>query len=52
MRPTDIGELVDLHYNQVGSGESATRSSDWPASMTKSAPGGPVVYDHDDVLFW
>ena len=46
----DIGELVDLHYNQVGHLAKALRRVRPGRARRRGAPGPPVVYDHDDVL--
>jgi transposase len=45
-----IGELVDLHYNQVGMWRSRYEELGLPGLEDEERPGRPVVYDHDDVL--
>ena len=46
----DIGELVDLHYNQVGIWRKRYDEFGLAGLEDEERPGRPVVYDHDDVL--
>jgi transposase len=45
-----IGELVDLHYNQVGIWRKRYEEFGLAGLEDEERPGRPVVYDHDDVL--
>ena len=45
-----IGELVDLHYNQVGIWRKRYEEFGLVGLEDEDRPGRPVVYDHDDVL--
>ena len=45
-----IGELVDLHYNQVGIWRKRYEEFGLAGLEDEDRPGRPVVYDHDDVL--
>ena len=45
-----IGELVDLHYNQVGIWRRRYEEFGLAGLEDEERPGRPVVYDHDDVL--
>jgi len=45
-----IGQLVDLHYNQVGTWRSRYEQFGLPGLEDEERPGRPAVYDHDDVL--
>jgi transposase len=46
----DIGELVDLHYNQVGVWRSRYAEFGLAGLDDLERSGRPPVYDHDDVL--
>ena len=46
----DIGELVDLHYNQVGVWRQRYAEFGLTGLDDGERPGRPPVYDHDDVL--
>ena len=45
-----IGELVDLHYNQVAVWRSRYGEFGLAGLDDEERPGRPCVYDHDDVL--
>ena len=45
-----IGELVDLHYNQVGMWRARYEEFGLAGLEDEERPGRPVIYDHDDVL--
>lgn len=45
-----IGELVDLHYNQVGLWRKRYAEFGLAGLDDEERPGRPCVYDHDDVL--
>ena len=45
-----IGELVDLHYNQVGIWRKRYEEFGLAGLEDEERPGRPLVYDHDDVL--
>src|ERR1035437_10939132 len=45
-----IGELVDLHYNQVGMWRPRYEEFGMAGLEDEERPGRPVIYDHDDVL--
>lgn len=45
-----IGEIVDLHYNQVGLWRSRYGEFGLAGLDDEERPGRPCVYDHDDVL--
>jgi transposase len=46
----DIGEVVDLHYNQVGVWRQRYAEYGLAGLDDLERPGRPCVYDHDDVL--
>jgi transposase len=46
----EIGEIVDLHYNQVGIWRQRYREFGLAGLDDVERPGRPCVYDHDDVL--
>ena len=46
----DIGELVDLHYNQVGLWRQRYNEYGLGGLDDFERPGRPCVYEHDDVL--
>jgi transposase len=46
----EIGELVDLHYNQVGVWRRRYGEVGVAGLADEERPGRPCVYDHDDVL--
>ena len=46
----DIGELVDLHYNQVGVWRQRYAQFGLAGLDDGERSGRPPVYDHDDVL--
>ena len=46
----DIGELVDLHYNQVGIWRHRYEQYGLAGLDDMERSGRPCVYDHDDVL--
>ena len=46
----DIGEVVGLHYNQVGLWRSRYAEFGLAGLGDEERPGRPCVYDHDDVL--
>src|SRR6516162_4984811 len=46
----DIGELVDLHYNQVGIWRHRYEQYGLAGLEDQERSGRPCVYDHDDVL--
>lgn len=46
----DIGEVVDLHYNQVGLWRKRYEQAGLAGLGDEERPGRPPVYDHDDVL--
>ena len=46
----DIGEAVDLHYNQVGLWRKRYSEFGLAGLEDEERPGRPCVYDHDDVL--
>lgn len=46
----DIGEIVDLHYNQVGIWRKRYLEFGLAGLDDVERPGRPCVYDHDDVL--
>jgi transposase len=46
----DIGEVVGLHYNQVGLWRSRYGEFGLAGLDDEERPGRPCVYDHDDVL--
>ena len=46
-----IGEVVDLHYNQVGMWRHRYEEYGLAGLEDEERPGRPVMYDHDDVLF-
>lgn len=50
MSNRDIGEIVDLHYNQVGLWRSRYGEFGVAGLDDEERPGRPCVYDHDDVL--
>lgn len=45
-----IGELVDLHYNQVGMWRARYEELGLAGLEDEERPGRPCIYDHDDVL--
>jgi transposase len=45
-----IGEMVDLHYNQVAVWRSRYSEFGLAGLDDEERPGRPCVYDHDDVL--
>lgn len=45
-----IGEIVDLHYNQVGLWRTRYGELGLAGLDDEERPGRPCVYDHDDVL--
>ena len=45
-----IGEVVDLHYNQVGMWRARYEEYGLAGLEDEERPGRPVIYDHDDVL--
>jgi len=45
-----IGEIVDLHYNQVGVWRKRYSEYGVAGLGDEERPGRPFVYDHDDVL--
>jgi transposase len=46
----EIGELVDLHYNQVAVWRRRYAEFGVAGLADEERPGRPCVYDHDDVL--
>jgi transposase len=46
----EIGELVDLHYNQVAVWRRRYGEGGVAGLADEDRPGRPCVYDHDDVL--
>jgi transposase len=46
----EIGQVVDLHYNQVGLWRQRYREFGLAGLDDLERPGRPCVYDHDDVL--
>jgi transposase len=50
MSNRDIGELVDLHYNQVGMWRQRYTEFGLAGLDDLERTGRPPVYDHDDVL--
>jgi transposase len=46
----EIGELVDLHYNQVAVWRRRYGECGVAGLADEDRPGRPCVYDHDDVL--
>jgi transposase len=50
MSNRDIGELVDLHYNQVGTWRQRYSEFGLAGLDDLERCGRPPVYDHDDVL--
>jgi transposase len=46
----EIGEIVDLHYNQVGMWRKRYDEYGMAGLDDLERPGRPCVYDHDDVL--
>jgi len=46
----DIGEVVDLHYNQVAVWRRRYCELGFAGLDDEERPGRPCVYDHDDVL--
>src|SRR5215207_5742763 len=46
----DIGEVVDLHYNQVAVWRRRYAELGIAGLDDEVRPGRPCVYDHDDVL--
>ena len=46
----DIGELVDMHYNQVAVWRRRYAELGVAGLGDEERPGRPCVYDHDDVL--
>ena len=46
----EIGELVDLHYNQVAVWRRRYAELGVAGLADEERPGRPCVYDHDDVL--
>jgi transposase len=45
-----IGELVDLHFNQVGVWRARYEELGLAGLQDEERPGRPCIYDHDDVL--
>ncbi len=45
-----IGELVDMHYNQVGVWRARYSDFGLAGLEDEERPGRPCIYDHDDVL--
>jgi len=46
----DIGDIVDLHYNQVAVWRTRYAELGLAGLDDEERPGRPCVYDHDDVL--